>query len=96
MKLYHTLGGAMIAVSLLAAPAVFAAETAKKANMHEVMANPHQFMQACDMNHDDMMTKAEMLAHMEKMFDRVDVKKTGKLDKVQTAEFLRKLTAGGN
>ena len=96
MKLYNTLAGAMIAVSLLAAPAVFAAEAAKKANMHEVMVNPHQFMQACDMNHDEMMTKAEMLAHMEKMFDRVDVKKTGKLDKQQTAEFLRQLTTGGN
>jgi len=96
MKLYNTLAGAMIAVSLLAAPAVFAAETAKKASMHEVMVNPHAFMQSCDMNHDEMMTKAEMLAHMEMMFDRVDVKKTGKLDKQQTADFLRQLTTGRN
>ncbi len=96
MKLTHTLAGAMVAVSLLAAPAAFAAGPAAKANMHEVMVNAHEFMKSCDMNHDDMMTKAEMLAHMEKMFDKIDVKKTGKLDKLQTADFLRQLTAGGN
>lgn len=96
MKLINTFAGAMVAVSLLAAPAVFAAETAAKANMHQLMVNPHDFMKACDMNHDEMMTKAEMLAHMEKMFDRIDVKKTGKLDKLQTATFLRQLTLGGN
>lgn len=96
MKFFNTLAAAMVTVSLLAAPAVFAAETAKKANMHQVMVNPHEFMQSCDMNHDEMMTKDEMLAHMGKMFDRVDVKKTGKLDKAQTADFLRQLTAGGN
>jgi hypothetical protein len=39
------------------------------------------------------MSKAEMLAHMEKMFDKMDAKKTGKLDKRQTEEFLKQFTA---
>ena len=41
------------------------------------------------MDHDGMMSKAEMLAHMEKMFDKMDTKKTGKLDKKQTELFLK-------
>lgn len=82
MKLLNTLASAMVAVSLLTAPAVFAAETTKKANIHE-------FMKECDMDHDGMMSKAEMLKHMEKMFDKVDVKKAGKLDKPQTETFLK-------
>jgi hypothetical protein len=40
-----------------------------------------------------MMSKAEMLAHMEKMFDKMDARKSGKLDKKQTEEFLKQLTA---
>ena len=39
----------------------------------------HAFMKECAMDHDGMMSKAEMLKHMEKMFDKVDVKKSGKL-----------------
>jgi hypothetical protein len=38
-------------------------------------------------------SKAEMVKHMEKMFDRMDTKKMGKLDKKQTEEFLKQLTA---
>ena len=80
----------MVAVSLIAAPAVFAAETTKKAGMHEgKKLNMHDFMKECDMDHDGMMSKAEMLKHMEKMFDKADVKKTGKLDKSQTEIFLK-------
>jgi len=82
MRLQNTLASAMVAVSLLVAPAVFAAETAKKVNVHE-------FMKECDMDHDGMMSKAEMLKHMEKMFDKMDTKKTGKLDKTQAEQFLK-------
>ena len=85
MKLLKTLASSMVAVSLMAAPAVFAAETTKKVNMDE-------FMKSCDMDHDGMMSKAEMLKHMEKMFDKMDTKKTGKLDKKQAAEFLNQFT----
>ena len=85
MKLLNTLASSMFAVSLLAAPAVFAAETTKM--------NMDEFMKSCDMDHDGMMSKAEMVKHMEKMFDKMDTKKTGKLDKKQTEEFLKQLTA---
>ena len=85
MKLLKMLASSMVAVSLLAAPVAFAADTSKAMNMDE-------FMKACDMDHDGMMSKAEMMKHMEKMFDKMDTKKTGKLDKKQTEEFLKQLT----
>ena len=84
MKLINMLASSMVAASLMAAPAVFAAETTHKMNMDE-------FMKSCDMDHDGMMSKAEMLKHMEKMFDKMDTKKTGKLDKKQTEDFLKQL-----
>ena len=76
----------MVAVSLLVAPAVFASDATKKVNMDE-------FMKSCDMDKDGMMSKAEMLAHMEKMFDKIDTKKAGKLDKKQSEFFLKQFTA---
>ena len=88
MKLLKTLAGPMVALSLLAAPAAFAADKPKMANMEE-------FMKSCDMNHDGMMSKAEMVKHMEKMFDKMDTRKTGKLDKKQTEEFLKQLMVSG-
>ena len=75
----------MFAVSLLVAPAAFASD-AKKVNMDD-------FMKSCDMDKDGMMSKAEMLKHMEKMFDKMDAKKSGKLDKSQTEQFLKQFTA---
>ena len=76
----------MVAVSLLVAPAVFAADTTKKVNMDE-------FMKSCDMDKDGMMSKDEMLAHMGKMFDKMDTKKTGKMNKSQAEIFLKQFTA---
>ena len=97
MKLMHMLAGSVLAVSLAAAPALFAAEPEKMSQMDkmggmEKMGNMDEFMKSCDMNHDGMMSKAEMMKHMEAMFDKMDVKKTGQLDKKQTAEFLKQLT----
>ena len=86
MKLLKALAGSMVAVSLMAAPAVFAADSTKTVHMDE-------FMKSCDMDHDGMMCKSEMLKHMEKMFDKIDTKKTGKLDKKQTEDFLKQFTA---
>ena len=85
MKLLKTLASSMFAVSLLAAPAAFAAD-APKMNMDE-------FMKSCDMDKDGMMSKAEMVQHMEKMFDKMDTKKTGKLDKKQTEAFMKQFLA---
>ncbi len=85
MKLINKLATSMFAVSLLAAPAAFAADKDHKMNMDE-------FMKSCDMDKDGMMSKAEMVKHMEKMFDKMDTKKMGKLDKKQSEEFLKQLT----
>ncbi|MBL0144249.1 MAG: hypothetical protein IPP91_19630 [Betaproteobacteria bacterium] len=89
MKLLNVLAGSMVAVSLMAAPAVFAAEPMKKQDMGMMKHDMDAFMKACDMDHDGMVSKAEMMKHMEKMFDKMDTKKTGKLDKKQTEAFLK-------
>ena len=86
MKLLNTLAAALVSLSMLAAPAALAQDTTKKAQMDE-------FMKSCDMNKDGMMSKDEMMKHMEKMFDKMDTKKTGKLDKTQSEAFLKQLTA---
>ena len=85
MNLIKTLAGSMLALSLVAAPLALAQD--KK------MVHMDAFMKSCDMDKDGMMSKTEMLAHMEKMFDKMDTKKTGKLTKDQTAEFLKQFTA---
>ena len=86
MKLSNALAIALVSLSLVAAPAALAQDMSKMMHMDE-------FMKACDMNKDGMMSKAEMVKHMEKMFDKMDAKKTGKLDKKQTEAFLKQLTA---
>ena len=86
MKLINRLATSLFAVSLIAAPAAFAADSTHKMNMDE-------FMKSCDMDKDGMVSKAEMMAHMEKMFDKMDTKKSGTLDKKQTVVFLKQVTA---
>ena len=92
MRILNKLALSMAAVSLLAAPAVFAADPVKKHDMMTMNMDMDAFMKSCDMDHDGMMSKEEMLKHMEKMFDKMDTKKTGKLDKKQTEAFLKQLT----
>ncbi len=89
MRFLNGLASAMVAVSLMAAPSVFAAEHMKKQDMGTMKHDMDAFMKSCDMDHDGMVSKAEMRKHMEKMFDKMDTKKTGKLDKKQTEAFLQ-------
>ena len=91
MKMLNVLANSLFAVSLLAAPAAFSAEPMKGMAMEKGMSMD-KFMESCDMDHDGMMSKAEMHAHMDKMFDKIDTKKTGKLDKKQTEAFLKQFT----
>ncbi len=91
MRILQAIASSMVAMSLLAAPAVIAAQHGKADG--KKMMNMEEFMKSCDMDHDGMMSKAEMLAHMEKMFDKIDKRKSGKLDKKQTEEFLKQFTA---
>ena len=99
MKILNTLAGSMFAASLMAAPGAFAADPPMKHDMGTMMQDKgmmkhdmEAFMKSCDMDHDGMVSKAEMMKHMEKMFDRMDTKKTGKLDSKQTEAFLKDFT----
>lgn len=85
MRLAKAVLGSLVALSLTAAPAL--------ADQKEMKMNMDAFMKSCDMNHDGMVSKEEMLKHVEKMFDRMDKKKSGKLDKKQAEDFLRQFTA---
>ena len=81
----------MVAVSMMVAPAIFAAEATSPGKMGHMakMANMDEFMKSCDMDNDGMMSKDEMHKHMDKMFDKMDARKTGKLDKKQTEDLLK-------
>ena len=57
--------------------------------------NPDAFVKMCDADKDGMVSKAEMMKAVEKMFDKMDTKKQGKLDKAQAEAFLRELMKGG-
>lgn len=94
MKLLNTFATALVALSIVAAPAVIAQDMSKT-QMQDMprMAHMDEFMKSCDMDHDGMVSKAEMMKHMEKMFDRMDSSKTGKLDKKQSEAFLQQLTS---
>ena len=92
MKMLNTLATPLFAVSLLAAPAAFAVEPMNMDSKNMTHMDMDAFMTSCDMDHDGMVSKAEMHTQTDKMFDRMDTKKTGKLDKKQTAAFLKQFT----
>ncbi|APV48256.1 hypothetical protein BWI17_00325 [Betaproteobacteria bacterium GR16-43] len=53
--------------------------------------NADVFVKMCDENKDGTITKAEAMKLVEKMFDKADTKKAGKLDKKQVETFLKML-----
>lgn len=57
--------------------------------------NPDAFVKMCDHDKDGMVSKAEFMKMMEKMYDKHDGKKMGKLDKKQTEALLKELMRGG-
>lgn len=89
MNILNVLAGSMVAASVMIAPAAFAGEPMKKHDMGMMKHDMDAFMKSCDMDKDGMMSKAEMMSHMEKMFDKMDTKKTGELDRKQTEAFLK-------
>jgi hypothetical protein len=54
-----------------------------------------KFVKMCDTDKDGMVSKAEAMKMIEKMFDKHDTKKMGKLDKKQADAFLAELMKGG-
>ena len=55
----------------------------------------NKFVTNCDSDKDGMVSKAEVMKMVEKSFDKADTKKTGKLDKKQTEEFLKMIMQSG-
>jgi Ca2+-binding EF-hand superfamily protein len=54
-----------------------------------------KFVKMCDADKDGMVSKAEVMKQVEKMFDKHDKKKSGKLDKTQVEFFLQELMRSG-
>ena len=53
--------------------------------------NVNHFQAMCDTNKDGMVSKAEAMKMIEKMFDKHDTQKKGMLDKAQLERFLKEL-----
>jgi hypothetical protein len=84
MNLTKPLVLAAFAAALAATPALA---------REDLSADP--FMFKYDMDKDGMMSKKEVMMMVEKMFDRQDTKKMGKLDKKQFELFLQELMKNG-
>jgi len=85
-SLSKALALAAFSAAAMIAPAVHAAEETMDAG---------RFVTMCDTDKDGMVSKAEMMKMVEKMFDKHDTKKQGKLDKKQAEAFLKELMKGG-
>ena len=85
MRSIHKAAVAMVAACALAMPTVVLADA----------LNPDAFVTMCDADKDGMVSKAEMVKMVEKVFDKHDAKKMGKLDKKQAEAFLKELMRGG-
>ena len=79
------LAAAAIAACALSIPAVQAAGDDPNASY---------FVKMCDTDKDGMVSKEEVMKMVEKMFDKHDTKKMGKLDKKQAEDFLKDLLKG--
>ncbi|MEO7742634.1 MAG: hypothetical protein ABIR98_06845 [Usitatibacter sp.] len=74
-----------MAAALFSAPVAYAAEG----------INVDGFVKMCDMDKDGMVSKKEAMKMIEKMWDKQDTKKMGKLDKKQVEAFLNELMKSG-
>ena len=76
--------------TIFAVPTAFAQATQAREDM-----DYDKFVKMCDTDKDGMVSKAEVMKMVEKMFDKQDTKKMGKLDKKQVEFFLKELTRSG-
>jgi len=81
----HVLAAAAMATALVSTAALAVGEE----------ENADKFVKMCDMDKDGMVSKDEVMKMVEKMFDKHDTKKAGKLDKKQADQFLKELMRGG-
>ena len=87
-KITQALAGAALAAAF-ASPMAMA-----QAGSGETM-DADRFVKMCDADKDGMVSKAEAMKMVEKMFDKADTKKSGKLDKKQVEFFLQELMKSG-
>ena len=76
---------AALSAAVIAAPAALAGDD----------LNPNHFVKMSDADKDGMVSKAEMMKMVEKMFDKHDKKRMGKLDPKQVEFFLQELMKSG-
>jgi len=81
MKMRQLAAAATFASLAFAVPTAYAADS----------LNPNEFVKQCDTDKDGMVSKAEAMKMVEKMFDKADTKKMGKLDKKQVEAFLKSI-----
>ncbi len=79
----------------LAVAAVAACALSLPALAQDTKMDADMFVKMCDTDKDGMVSKAEVMKMVEKMYDKHDTKKMGKLDKKQTEAFLKELMKGG-
>jgi hypothetical protein len=79
--LKQALALAALSATLTAAPVALAGDD----------INVNHFQAMCDTNKDGMVTKAEAMKMIEKMFDKHDTGRKGMLDKAQLERFLKEL-----
>jgi hypothetical protein len=72
---------AALSATVMAAPVALAGDD----------INVNHFQAMCDTNKDGMVSKAEAMKMVEKMFDKHDTGKKGMLDKAQLERFLKEL-----
>ena len=85
MKLTQSLAAVALTSLAFAVPTAYADDT----------KNADNFVKMCDTDKDGMVSKAEAMKMVEKMWDKQDTKKMGKLDKKQVEAFLKELMKGG-
>jgi hypothetical protein len=76
---------------ILALAALSATVTAVPVALAGDDINVNHFQAMCDTNKDGMVSKAEAMKMVEKMFDKHDTGKKGMLDKAQLERFLKEL-----
>jgi hypothetical protein len=86
----HSLTRVLAAAAMAAAFATASTASAKEDD------GADKFVKMCDMDKDGMVSKAEAMKMIEKMFDKQDTKKMGKLDRKQVEAFLAELMKGGS
>ena len=80
-NLRKTVALAALSLAVTAAPVALAGDD----------INVNHFQAMCDTNKDGMVSKAEAMKMIEKMFDKHDAGKKGMLDKAQLERFLKEL-----